>query len=101
MELGADPEGGGDVTDPLEHRQEEILRGDAARLAEERPEDDWPRDRAERRADIAAWLRSPAALRALMAHVQFNDFGFCDGCDRAYPKYAEHLLAELARAAER
>jgi hypothetical protein len=90
------------MTDPLEHRHQEMLERDAARLNEERPVDP-PESRihaAVRRADIAAWLRSPEALRALTEHTQFNDFGFCDGCGNAYPRYAEHLLGALAKAVE-
>lgn len=72
------------MTEPLEHP------------------DDLPKlsQASARRADIVAWLRSPEALRTLVAHVEFNSFGFCDGCGRAYPRYAAHLLEELAKAVE-
>jgi hypothetical protein len=44
------------VTDPLEHRQEEILRRDAERLAAERPiEHDLPTKDSERPADDDLW----------------------------------------------
>jgi hypothetical protein len=55
---------------------------------------------AVRRADIVAWLRSPEAREALVRHLQYDGFGFCDGCGHAYPRYAEHLLDALVRAVE-
>jgi hypothetical protein len=104
------------VTDPLEHRQEEILRGDAARLAEERPGDEGVpfadlvvehmRDPEYRREFIASaerrgtvtWLRSPEALVALRKHHLTDEAGRC-GCGQRYTSHARHLLEELAKAA--
>jgi hypothetical protein len=98
------------VTDPLEHRQDEILRTDAARLAAERPVDltGLPAEEAYKLGGLtvslgkqlaAEWLRSPAALVALLKHHLTDEAGLC-GCGERYSSHARHLLEELAKAVE-
>jgi hypothetical protein len=105
------------VTDPLEHRQDEILERDAARLTEERPDDEGVpfadlvvehmRDPEYRREFIASaerrgtvtWLRSPEALQVAEQHFPAPWSKLLCKCGSEFGEsFQAHWLEELAKA---
>jgi hypothetical protein len=112
------------VTDPLERRQEEILRHDAERRLAQDAEDDavvvdltgLPAEQAyklgrmtvglmqdeQKRGLLSAvaWLRSPEVLRLLEVHFRKVLVWGCSCGAKEYKSHAAHLQQVLARALE-